>query len=246
MLKDFLLVRAAPTVSLDQVCHYLEFKHAPLALSVPVVSQQMRRYTFNLVKDEPGSDVALHKSQPRLAAVVEHMLGGWEGLARISADPQYLAKVRPDEAYMIANLMAAAPQFIVIDEERPVFTSSTETHVRVFDFLRRPVGMAREEFLQALDADAKWSVKNSGYRSVVARRTHSISGASWVAPKEEAVSYGTDNETFDAVVEAWVTGVYPAELLQEQRQRRAQFCDSNRSYTAVTEEHCIRWEKQPR
>ena len=33
MIKDFLLTRAAPDVPLEKLSHYLQFVHAPLAMS---------------------------------------------------------------------------------------------------------------------------------------------------------------------------------------------------------------------
>ena len=240
MIKDFLMVRAAPMVPCAEVQHYLQFKHAPLALSVPVVAREMKLYTMNHVIDETASSYALYPPVPGLVSVVEHMFGGWEGMGRIEADGQYCSLIRPDEAYMIKHLMAGAPQFVAIDEERPVFTSSLPARARLFDFIRRPAAISRHAFLEGLDADAVWAANNVNYRSAVAKRTHSITGAGWIGEKSDATSYGTDSEGFDAVVEVWIADLSRfADLIGEQQERRALFCDPKRSFTAMTEEHRI-------
>lgn len=240
MIKDFLLVHAGPTVPSEDVRDYLQFRHAPLALSVPVVAREMKLYTMNHVVDHAAPRCYLYRPVAELTTIVEHMFGGWEGMARISADPQYCALVRPDEAYMIGHLMAGAPQFVAIDRERPIFSSSLPTCARVFDFVRRPASISREAFLDGLDKDAVWAAENPHYRAAVAKRVDSLAGSGWVADKSEATSYGTEAENFDAVVEVWIADFARfGELINEQRERRAAFCDPERSFTAITEEHRI-------
>ena len=52
MLKVFLLVRAASTVTAQKVQHYIQFSHVPLALTAPITARLMQRLTLNHVVDE--------------------------------------------------------------------------------------------------------------------------------------------------------------------------------------------------
>ena len=233
LIKDFLLVRSPAEISLEITQGYLELNHAPLALSVPLISQKMQLYTMNHVAAVAG-ECCLYQPIQRMATVVEHGLGGWHSLEQIMADPQYVARIRPDEEYMVTHIMDGWPQFVAVTDVHPVFSSDARTELRMFDFVRRPVGLAREEFLSGLAADASWAATNRHYRSGIAKRVHSVAMAA-------SAPIGLEGEAFDAVIEVWIADAAElASLMDEQRQRRSAFCDAIRSCTVMTRERRIR------
>ena len=234
MLKDFLLVRAAPALSFKYLQDYLQFKHAPLALTVPTTTREMIRYTMNHIVEAAGRDCRVHAPMGGLASIVEHEIGGLEGITRITADPRYIADVHPDEEFMIENLMDGAPLFVAIDEEVIVLEASSPGSSRMFDFVRRPKRMSRGDFLARLEEDGIWARAQPSYRDGAAKRIHSLAGAS-------SAPFGINAEPFDAVIEVWISKTAKlAGLMKEQRERRMAFCDSSRSFSVITEEQRIR------
>lgn len=233
VIKDFLLVQAHAALSYREVQQYLEHSHAPLALATPALAREAQRYTMNHLSEGEASPFQIFPNLPRLAVVVEHMFGGWEGIARFSADNDYIAKVRPDEKYMVERLMEGAPQFVAVDAEKPVFSGGDPTNLRMFDFIRRSPGLSREQFLAELDREGAWATADEEYRKAVVRRVHSIAG-------DGTASFGSDAEPFDAVIENWVTDCDRlAQLSALLRKRRESFCDAKRSFSAVTKESWI-------
>lgn len=234
MLKDFLLVHGAPTVPPCDVQHYLQFTHAPFALTIPTTARLMTRYTMSHIVGEALANCGLYPPLAGLTTVVEHELGGYDGIASIMADEDYVAKIVPDEHYMVEKLMDGPPQFIVVDEEVGIFESDAPGSLRMFDFVRRPTELAREDFLSQLDEDGAWARSRSDYRSAVSQRVHSIVGTG-------ATFFGVDAEPFDAVIETWVADADAlAQLSHDQKERRDMFCDPDRSFSAMTEEYRIR------
>lgn len=230
MIKDFLLTRSAPTVSPERLQQYLEYNHAPLALSLPLLQRETKRYTMNHVRPEAG----LYPALDRLATIVEHRFG--EGISGLHSDERYIADIRPDEMFMVEELMDGPPQFLPIDEEWPIFKSGTASTVRMLDFLRRPAGMPREDFDRKLAEDGAWAAADPLYRAAVERRVHSLVGSG-----SGVADFGADKEAIDAVVETWIVDPSAlAALGDEQRVRRASFCDAGRSFSAVTEERWLR------
>jgi len=242
MFKDFLLVRHRPHVPKADLQHYLQYKHAPLALSLPLIAQAMLRYTMNQVEESLTEEVCLYPRMLDLTTIVEHKLG--PGVEHIGTDAEYLATVRPDEQYMMAELMDGAPQCVAVDIELPIFKSASPSNLRMFDLIRHPIGMPRAEFLDRLAEDGQWATQHAGYRAAVAARVHCIVGSgSDEGDRSQAsvVDFGATDEPFDAVVETWVADLSTLTgLMEEQRARRAAFCDARRSFTAVTQEHWMR------
>lgn len=234
MLKDFLLVRAAPGKSIEEVQHYLQHRHAPLALTVANSARLMRRYTMNHIF--PGATGASggFAPHPGFATVVEHELGGFQGIASIMADADYIARVIPDEQFMIETLMDGEPQFVIVDDERIIWESSLPGPVRLFDFLSRPAGMARVDFLDHLEDAGRRAASQAEFRSLVDKRVHSIVGTG-----PDAFGAGGD-EPFDAVVEMWLAdsaGLNEFALRKESS--RPAFCDPRRSFRLMTRENRI-------
>lgn len=232
MVKDFLLTRSAPSVTPEALQRYLEHKHAPLALSLPVLVRETRRYTMNHVQSGVDERLCLYVPIANLATVVEHVFTA--GIAGLHDDEEYIARVRPDEMHMIEALMDGPPQFLPIEEELPIFTAERLSSTRMLDFVRMPSGMSKAEFVERLAADAEWASAHPGYRAAVGRRVHSIVGSG-----SGAADFGGRNEPFDAVIESWIVDRDSlAAVMDEQRDGRALFCDPDRSFTAWTVE---RW-----
>lgn len=234
MVKDFLITRTPPTIDRERLQQYLEYKHAPLALSLPLLAKVTIRYTMNHAQDQVSAGLGLYPPIEGLATIVEHIFG--EGISGLHDDAQYKAQVRPDEMFMISELMDGAPQFLPIDEELPIFKIEASSVARMFDFVRRPKSVSRAAFLEKLVDDGIWAASHSRYRAAVGRRVHSIVGSG-----SGAADFGADQESFDAVIETWITDI-PAlvALMDEQRARRMLFCDATRSFSAFTDERWLR------
>lgn len=229
-----MLIRASTSAPPETTRHYLEFRHAPLALSVPIISNKMHLYSMNHAVEEPAGDCCLYPPIPGIVTVVEHGLGGWESLNEIMADAEYQSRIRPDEEHMVKNIMDGWPQFIVIDEQQEIFDTKASSRTRMFDFVRRPTGMERQQFIARLEEDGVWASENPPYRQAVARRVHSVGGIG-------SAPTGQEGEAFDAVIEVWVADAARlAQLVAEQLVRRAAFCDPGRSFTTLTRESRIR------
>ena len=175
---------------------------------------------------------------PGLATIVEHSFGA--GIAELDTDEQYLTVVRIDEEYMIGSLMDGAPQFLMIDEELPVFTPGEVTSLRLFEFLCRATGTSRAEFLDRLAEEGAWANKHPRYRVAVGRRVHSIVGE---GTGPAVADFGAAGASFDAVIETWVTdSIVLSTMMDERRDSAMLFCDTARSFSTVTEERWSRGE----
>lgn len=241
MLKDFLLVKAAPSVTKDQVRKYLQFSHAPLALSTAEIGRSMQRYTMNHLVDAPNN-VCLYSAPDNLTTVVEHSLvGGADKVSTIMADPEYVEKVVPDEKHMIENLMDGMPQFIAVEGEETVFGGKPESSMRMFEFLRCADGVLRDDFFRMLKEEGAWASENPRYSKAVEKRVHSTTGSGPLPVGAKSDAPLATYEPFDAVVEVWISD--PEELsglLAEISNIRARYCDPDRSVSALTEENKLR------
>lgn len=234
MVKDFLLTRSAPSITPETLQQYLEFKHAPLAMSLPLLVQETRRYTMNHVLTEPEEYPGLYASRQRMATIVEHIFG--EGVSALHSDEQYIAEVKPDEMYMVEELMDGPPQFLPVDEELPIFKSGSSSSIRMLDFVRRPMDMSVEDFREKLADDGAWAAVEPRYHAAIERRVHSLVGSG-----SGVADFGADEEAIDAVIETWIINQEALLALKdEQHERRAAFCDPDRSFTALTNERWLR------
>lgn len=235
MIKDFLLIRAKPVVPQGMLKYrdYVEQVHVPRAMGNPAIAREMKRFTLNHLVDETPRGVCLLPAKAGLTTVVEHKVGGWEAMQRIMADPEYLAVVRPCEVHMSENLFDGEPQFVVVEDEREIFSCDAPGAARMLDFIQRPASITREEFQARLEEDGAWAAEDPRYRAAVGRRVHSIVG-------EGAPPFGAVGDPFDAVIEVWISDAGKlAELMDERSKRFVAFCDPDRSFTAMTQEHRI-------
>ena len=96
-----------------QFVEHHRHRHAELFMSVPVVRETVRRYVQqHLVPATlPGLPA------PKYDGITELWFDDVEAIGRLFSDPDYLARIRPDEA---AFLDLAGCDFLVT-EEHPVF-----------------------------------------------------------------------------------------------------------------------------
>jgi hypothetical protein len=100
----------------------------------------------------------------------------------------------------------------------------------MFDFIRKPGAMSREDFQARLKEDGAWAVGHPRYRAGVGKRVDSIIG-------KDLAPFGEIADLFDAIIEVWVADTLQLEsLMEEQARRRAVFTDRDRSFTAMTHE----------
>lgn len=242
MLKDFLLVRNSPSVKKQELQQYLQFNHAPLALSTVEIGRSMQRYTMNHLVDDDVHEICLYDTPGNLTTIVEHLLaGGAEKVQTLMADAEYIEKVVPDEQHMIQNLMEGMPQFVAVDKEEQIFDKNGKSSMRMFEFIRRSSDVSQEQFLHMLHKEGEWAGQEELYSLAVEKRVHSIvgSGPLPVGAKEENPS--RDFEPFDAVIEVWINNPESLSRLSSEILRiREQYCDNDRSISAVTNENKIR------
>ena len=235
MIKDFLLIH--PKVSrAPAVLHYRDYVkqvHVPRAMSNPAIAREMRTFNLNYLVYGKPCDLCLFPPRDGLDTVVEHKLGGWEAMQRVMTDPEYLAVVRPCEEYMNANVFESLPQFVVIEDEREVFSCDTPGTARMFDFVRRANTLTHDEFLARLEEDGVWAAADPDYRAAVCKRVHSEVG-------QGDPPFGAAGDPFDAVIEVWIDDAAKfGALSTERKERLGAICDPDRSFSAMTEQHRV-------
>jgi len=109
MIKFTILLKRKPALTQAQFVDHHKNVHAPLFTSIPVVKDTVRRYV-----QEHAIDVALPGMPPvKYDGITELWFDDVEALARCFSDPEYLARVRPDEE---AFLDLHACDFVVSNE----------------------------------------------------------------------------------------------------------------------------------
>jgi len=109
MLKFTILLVRKPTLTHEEFVAHHNLAHAKLFMSVPAVAETVRRYV-----QQHRSDVNLpDMPMTRYDGITELWFDDLAGLARCFSDPEYLERVRPDEASFL-DLHACA--FIVSTE----------------------------------------------------------------------------------------------------------------------------------
>ena len=109
MIKfTILLVRKPELTHAEFVRHHKEV-HAALFTSIPVVRRTVRRYVQQhaVPADLPGLP------PPRFDGITELWFDDADALARCFSDPEYLERIRPDEA---SFLDLHACEFVVSEE----------------------------------------------------------------------------------------------------------------------------------
>jgi hypothetical protein len=236
MVKDFLLARAAASRSPIEVQLYMQFKHAPLVLSTPIGRRLLNLYTMNHVIGGPDQTCSLYPAFPGVISVVEQgLIGGDAAVQALLVDDDYLTKIVPDEKYIHENMLGERPDFVMVEESRIIFVSEPTGSTRMFDFVRRPAGMSAPTFLSKLEDDGLWAQANPEYRSAVSKRVHSLVGTGLAPVHQDSEAVAAVMEPFDAVIELSISDTDAlSRLVEEQRARRASFCDPGRSFSVLT------------
>ncbi len=109
MVKFTILLVRHPSLTPEQFVEHHRRVHADLFLSTPIVRETVRRYV-----QQHALPVALPGMPPvKYDGVTELWFDDVEAIARLFSDPEYLARIRPDEA---SFLELAGCDFIVSTE----------------------------------------------------------------------------------------------------------------------------------
>lgn len=238
MMKIVLCSRRHPALSRPQFYRHLLHHHAPLLKSVTEFERYVRKYVQNHARlPEDGVEVAT--AYPRALerdSVIELWFRDQQRLQEALAEPAYLAKIRPDEAFFndLDKLIVLATS------EQPVWNPDVPRgRFKVFDFIRRredcpPEGFARrwQEHVELLTEGAVWQA--------------TVGKAVWNAAVAQADNpFGTP-AAFDGVLETWFEHVDDVDRLAAARRddaailaSAAAFIDAASSFSVVAEEYQI-------
>ena len=110
MIKFTILLVRRPDLTHEAFVRHHRDVHAALFMSVPAVKGTVRRYVqqHRVDADLPGLP------PPRFDGVTELWFDDVEALARCFSDPEYLTRIRPDEA---SFLDLHACEFVVSTED---------------------------------------------------------------------------------------------------------------------------------
>ena len=113
MIKFTILLRRKPELTHDEFVTHHKQVHAPLFMSLPAVQQNVRRYVqqHTLPVELPGLP------PPIFDGITELWFDDAAGIAAVFGDPEYMARIRPDEESFL-DLHGCA---FVVSAENPVF-----------------------------------------------------------------------------------------------------------------------------
>jgi hypothetical protein len=93
-----------------------------------------------------------------MVSVVEQgRIGGDAAVKGLLVDEDYITKIVPDEKYAAEHLLDGRPDFVMVDESKPIFATEPTGSARMFDFVRRPAAMCAREFLRNLNEEGLWA-----------------------------------------------------------------------------------------
>ena len=112
MIKFTILLKRRADFTHEQFVEYHKTRHAPLFSSVPVVRALVRRYVQQhaLSVELPGLPPAKYDG------ITELWFDDVEGIAKLFSDPDYLARIRPDEE----NFLDVHGCDFLVSQENPV------------------------------------------------------------------------------------------------------------------------------
>jgi hypothetical protein len=235
MIKHFLLGTVKPGKDRLEVQSYLQNRHAPLAMSVSCWVNICRRYTMNhvLSESEYADAQALYRREGDLVMIVEHDLSGDEAIRSFASNPEYLARLKPDEEFMQREL--ASGTLVPVVKEVMVFKEARENGgLRVFDFLYQS-GAGQEALVTKLASLLDELAREKAFRDAVTQLVYSCVGDGSSVPFAK-----TGAETPDVVIESWVTGFENvAKFYSRMRDALQGVVDPGRSFSVFTKEHRI-------
>ncbi|MFF3911419.1 EthD domain-containing protein [Streptomyces sp. NPDC001848] len=233
--KTVLVPRLAPGRDRADAQDRIVTRHGRLVLSVPAFQSLFSRYAMNRVLDgtngvpDPASPT-LYTPDAAALAVVEHVGPSRRAYLRAREDPDYLARVRPEEEYLDRELLTGRPSLYDVRSET-VFGAPEPGGIRIFDFVRRRADVPADAFFAALRADGDRLGRDTEYRSVVTHRVHDL------------VVEGLRGADHDVIVQTRVDGPEGLRRLARLRERlraaQAEYADADGSFSLVTREHLL-------
>ena len=119
MIKFTILLKRRPSLTHDEFVEHHKSVHAKLFMSVAVVKQTVRRYV-----QQHGMDIDLPEMpKTKFDGMTELWFDDVASLGRCFSDPEYMARVRPDEE---SFLDLHGCDFIV-SAENVVFAGAVQT-----------------------------------------------------------------------------------------------------------------------
>ena len=118
MIKFSILLVRKPSLTHEEFIDHHRHHHANLFMSIGVVKETVRRYVqqAKVLADLPGM------KPNRYDGITELWFDDMEGLQKCFSDPEYMEKIRPDEA---SFLDLESCDFLV-SEENPVFLGQAD------------------------------------------------------------------------------------------------------------------------
>ena len=116
MVKFTILLVRKPSLTHAQFVHHHRDAHAALFMSVPVVKATVRRYIQQhaLPVELPGMDPVKYDG------ITELWFDDIEAIGRLFSDPEYLERIRPDEA----SFLDLERCDFVVSQENSVFSAT--------------------------------------------------------------------------------------------------------------------------
>jgi hypothetical protein len=228
--KDILVTRTAKPDRREEHQDHIIRGHSRLVMSTSAFDGVFERFTMNrvLADSDETEATTLYRRDPEALVVVEHQCVSHEAFAAASRDPEYLARVKPDEQYMASEVLSGPPVAYDIRQDQIVFSDVATGPYVIFDFLARPAPVSPVEFAKALRREGETLSADSEYRAAVSKRVHDLVGTT-------PSLYAVDGVEHDAVVETWVrdfTVLRP--LLDRLRVLQRGYVDPDSSFSVIT------------
>lgn len=140
------ILTASRNASLDRpgFFQHLREVHWPLVARYPNVLREIHKYTQNhsFLPDEDGGAATPWRRATERDSVIEVWFDSMAGLQRMDADPDYVAHVRPDEAYF--NDLPS--NVLLVAQETTYHAAPSVGRIKRFDFLYAAPERAVEAF----------------------------------------------------------------------------------------------------
>lgn len=174
MLKAMIASCRKPSMTRPEFFHYMSTVHAPMAVKLPAIRDNNLFAVQNRTHlPEEGVQIATLYRQPlERDSLIELAFENLAALMRVMDDPDYLARIRPDEA----NFNDLSRGLLVFADEQELFsTPGSEASYKLFDYVRRRPGTSAEQFHRDWRAYGASLTANPAYRQLARKRIHNVS-----------------------------------------------------------------------